>query len=228
MSTQETAALIESVNQMTATVAGKMGQIDQKVENAANEFKAFQNSSDARYMMRNGTKVFVQGDPEKFYPVFIPGAHIGLATLQIARTVHDDRQWSGAMTATFLFQNNAWGGYPSFLIMDAFGHSLYSDNTPSYSRTDGFIADYINGTNFISGAIFWLRGDHSYVITSSLLVLTDPVVHDQLVQDLVFDHRIHVFRSGFDITYGGNHQTAGILTQRNLTTVPTLSYVRGA
>lgn len=34
MSTQETAALIESVNQMTATVAGKMGQIDQKV-NAA-------------------------------------------------------------------------------------------------------------------------------------------------------------------------------------------------
>lgn len=31
MSTQETAALIESVNNMTATVAGKMGQLDQKV-----------------------------------------------------------------------------------------------------------------------------------------------------------------------------------------------------
>lgn len=36
MSTQETAALIESVNQMTATVAGKMAQIDQKTaENTA-------------------------------------------------------------------------------------------------------------------------------------------------------------------------------------------------
>lgn len=32
MSTQETAALIESVNQMTATVAGKMGEIDQKID----------------------------------------------------------------------------------------------------------------------------------------------------------------------------------------------------
>lgn len=228
MSTQETAALIQSVNNMTETVAKKMGDIDNRVEKAANEFTAFQNSSDARYMMRNGTKVTVFGDPQKFYPVFIPGSHIGLATLQIARTVHDDREWSGAMTATFLFQNNAWGGYPSFLIMDAFGHSLYSSNTPSYTRTDGFIADYINGTNFINGAIFWLRGDHSYVITSSLLVLTNPVVHNQLVQDVVFDNRIHVFCSGFDIQFAGNHQTAGILTQRNLTTVPTLSYIRGA
>lgn len=36
MSAQETAALIEAVNQMTATVAGKMGQIDQKTaENTA-------------------------------------------------------------------------------------------------------------------------------------------------------------------------------------------------
>lgn len=32
MSTQETAALIESVNNMTATVAGKMAQIDQKTQ----------------------------------------------------------------------------------------------------------------------------------------------------------------------------------------------------
>ncbi|CAK2830246.1 putative Tail fiber protein [Vibrio crassostreae] len=34
MSTQDTAALIESVNNMTATVAGKMGEIDQKVDKA--------------------------------------------------------------------------------------------------------------------------------------------------------------------------------------------------
>lgn len=36
MSTQETAALIESVNNMTATVAGKMGEIDTKVDEAVN------------------------------------------------------------------------------------------------------------------------------------------------------------------------------------------------
>lgn len=38
MSTQETAALIESVNNMTATVAGKMGEIDQSVVDATNNF----------------------------------------------------------------------------------------------------------------------------------------------------------------------------------------------
>ncbi|MBF4250530.1 hypothetical protein EA007_05915 [Vibrio anguillarum] len=37
MSTQETAALIESVNNMTATVAGKMGQIDQRMDKAESD-----------------------------------------------------------------------------------------------------------------------------------------------------------------------------------------------
>lgn len=37
MSTQETAALIESVNNMTATVAGKMGQIDQRMNTAESD-----------------------------------------------------------------------------------------------------------------------------------------------------------------------------------------------
>ncbi|HAV1337885.1 TPA: hypothetical protein JG819_004548 [Vibrio parahaemolyticus] len=37
MSTQEIGALIDSVNEMTATVAGKMGQIDKKVDDAVKE-----------------------------------------------------------------------------------------------------------------------------------------------------------------------------------------------
>lgn len=41
MSTQETAALIEAVNNMTATVAGKMGQIDQKVAEAVQKTDSF-------------------------------------------------------------------------------------------------------------------------------------------------------------------------------------------
>ena len=41
MSTQETAALIESVNNMTATVAGKMGEIDDRVDEAEIEFHQF-------------------------------------------------------------------------------------------------------------------------------------------------------------------------------------------
>jgi len=41
MSTQDTAALIESVNNMTATVAGKMGQIDQRMNVAEQDFEGF-------------------------------------------------------------------------------------------------------------------------------------------------------------------------------------------
>lgn len=41
MSTQETAALIESVNNMTATVAGKMGDIDQRMTTAENDFNSW-------------------------------------------------------------------------------------------------------------------------------------------------------------------------------------------
>lgn len=41
MSTQDTAALIESVNNMTATVAGKMGQIDQRMDVAEQDFEGF-------------------------------------------------------------------------------------------------------------------------------------------------------------------------------------------
>ncbi|EMI4225312.1 hypothetical protein V6439_004531 [Vibrio parahaemolyticus] len=44
MSTQEIGALIESVNDMTATVAGKMGEIDQKVEDATSAVPSTVNS----------------------------------------------------------------------------------------------------------------------------------------------------------------------------------------
>ncbi|MCS6237147.1 hypothetical protein G3495_18835 [Shewanella baltica] len=40
MSTQETAALIESVNKMTETVAGKVGQIDAKINEMDSRFQA--------------------------------------------------------------------------------------------------------------------------------------------------------------------------------------------
>ncbi|WP_100637278.1 hypothetical protein [Marinomonas sp. ef1] len=44
MSTQDTAALVESVNKMTETVAGKIGEIDKKVEGLLGETSAVINS----------------------------------------------------------------------------------------------------------------------------------------------------------------------------------------
>ncbi|TOP74090.1 hypothetical protein [Vibrio parahaemolyticus] len=50
MSTQEIGALIESVNEMTGTVAGKMGQIDQRMDEAEQEFDSFKADADSRYL----------------------------------------------------------------------------------------------------------------------------------------------------------------------------------
>lgn len=70
MSTQETAALIESVNQMTATVAGKMAQIDQKTqENAAKvdfELSKIQTKLPRLVMTHNQVLEFEGGFPKHF------------------------------------------------------------------------------------------------------------------------------------------------------------------
>ncbi len=50
MSTQEVADLIESVNDLTGTVAGKMGEIDQKVDDAEQDFEAFKADANNRYL----------------------------------------------------------------------------------------------------------------------------------------------------------------------------------
>lgn len=46
MGTQQTAALIQSVNNMTETVAGKMGQIDKRVDAAEEQFDEWRNKKD--------------------------------------------------------------------------------------------------------------------------------------------------------------------------------------
>lgn len=220
--------LIDSVNKQTNAVESKMSDIDKRVEAAEQEFNKFEETADSRYMTRTGISVFVAGDADKFYPVYIPAVHSGIAVLQISRSVHDNILWAGAMSAQFLLQNNSWGGYPSFLVMDAFGHAFHgADTTPADVKTDGFIADYVNGVIYVTGAIFWLRGNHSYRVSSSLKNIENVVTHDDLVTTPSFNNDIHVFKSGYDITSSGYRAVASIKTARNTVKIPTLSYVRG-
>lgn len=226
---QQVANLVEASNNLTGAVNGKIGEIDERMTEAEQEFEQFQSSADDRYMTRTGKSVYVGGDADKFYPVFIPAVHAGIANLQISRAVHDDRTWAGAMTAQFLLQNNSWGGYPSFFVMDAYGHAFHgATGTPADVKTDGFISDYENGVVFVYGAIFWLRGNHTYRISSSLKNYDTVTVFQDLVTTRVFNtNDIQVFLSGFDITSDGYTKKAEIKTERNLTRIPSLSYVRG-
>lgn len=225
---QSLANVVESANQLTQTVNAKMGQIDEKVQQASASFEQFKAGADDRYQTRTGTSVFVPGDTDKFYPVFIPGIHNGVAKLEIARQVHQDRLWAGALTASFLFQNGAWGGFPSILVLDVLRTLASAPSSPPDVVADGFIAEYSNAGAYIYGAIFWLRGGHTYAITSSLTNFKGPIYHDNLVSEAVFDHHtLMVFRSGFNITSGGVNTYADIRTARNLATIPELNYVRG-
>ncbi|HIF9079947.1 TPA: hypothetical protein ACX6NP_000796 [Photobacterium damselae] len=226
---QQISSLVQASENLTSAVNNKIGEIDKEIDTATKKFNQFIDSADTRYMTRVGTSVFVSGDEDKFYPVYIPATHAGITELQINRSVHFDREWAGALTARILLQNNAWGGYPSFLILDALGVNYHPTLTPSAIKTDGFIADYVNGLGFVSGAIFWLRGNHSYLISSSLRAFSAVITHEEKVITSVFDNvNIRIFKSGFDVTLSGYHGIATIKTARNLTTIPTLSYIRGA
>ncbi len=64
MSTQDTAALVESVNKMTDTVAGKMGEIDGRMASAEQEFDGWKGHFSERI---NGIDVYKQGGIRRFF-----------------------------------------------------------------------------------------------------------------------------------------------------------------
>jgi hypothetical protein len=92
MSTQETAALIQSVNQMTATVAGKMGQIDTKVAQKITELNTWKSGLKADQMegvARYAKTIDLTGlSPDYFFPVFwsFPGNNHGGGEMVISRS----------------------------------------------------------------------------------------------------------------------------------------------
>ncbi|ASA54671.1 hypothetical protein [Vibrio gazogenes] len=227
MFAQELAALTESVNAVTEAVTGKIGQIDQRMMLAEAEFKQFLTNADERYTTREGTSVDVSGEEDKFYPVYIPAAQWGITELQISRSLHDDREGAGALTARYLLQNNGWGVLFDVLLVDIFGHK-FNEMTPDAVKTDGFIADFINGSAYVLGAIFWLRGGHRYLISSTKKEFQQVITHDELITTNIFDHHnIRVFKSGFDIDIGESHIVTEVKTSRNLDHIPTLEYIRG-
>lgn len=223
---QQVTALVEASNNLTGAVNGKISEIDQRVATAEQEFDDFIANADNRYVTRSGTMITVGGDSDKFYPVYIPANSTGIAQLQIARMIHNDRNWAGALSAQFYVQNNAWSGYPNVFVMDFLAIATHSSTPPEISA-DGFIADYKQGVLYIPGVLFWLRGNHSYFVTSSLKNFGPAVTHNDLVTTPVFNSDIHIFLSGYDVTSSGYNAVGSVKTERNTTLIPSLNYVRG-
>ncbi|QMV14731.1 hypothetical protein [Vibrio spartinae] len=227
MLVQELAELTVSVNTVTETITGKIRQIDQRMALAEAEFEQFLTDADERYTTREGIFVDVSGEEDKFYPVYIPAAQRGITELQISRGLHDNREGAGGLSARYLLQNNGWGELPDFLLVDILGHK-FNEITPNAVKTDGFIADVINGSAYVLGAIFWLRGNHRYLVSSTRKQFQQVITHNDPIVTNVFDHvNIRVFKSGFDMMIGGSHIMTDVKTSRNTDHIPTLEYIRG-
>lgn len=168
MSTQDTAALIESVNNMTATVAGKMGEIDQRVVIAEQEFDEFQNIADARYYSGATKNVRVDGDEDKFYPVIFkltgniipssPESDVAgrVNYFHFLKYVHDHKTGDGYLRFIVDVATHGWGGYPSYL----------EPSVHDYSQQP-FVGNYRYGS-FGYFFVIWLRGGgRTYVYQSS-------------------------------------------------------------
>lgn len=172
MSTQETAALIESVNNMTATVAGKMSEIDQRVAKAETEFDQFVTTADERYKTHMSLRIRVGGEWGKLYPVRINlrGGPVNTFNLYRPNLFENKGQINGldpntnpgTFTAALFGIGDAWGHRTPFYAFDSYHDSGVR-----------FIGEVIN--NFRVQAIWvWLRGGGvDYYLSHSNVALSE-------------------------------------------------------
>ncbi|PWY32260.1 hypothetical protein [Vibrio vulnificus] len=224
--------LVESNRRLTEAVENKVGEIDQRVEQAEQEFEQFQSSADDRYMTRKFTSFSVGGDVDKFYPVFIPASHSGIATITIGRYVHQNQEWRGAMSLRFLAQSYGWGGYPAVNIIDVLKQQFHTTATPIDIRTDGFLAKYSNPVT-VNGIVFWLRGDCSYVVSSSLLNIGGEITNTGKVTDRATalrpqqENKVGIFLSGVEYVESGVTEKWDIENARDTVQIPNIQIIRG-
>ena len=68
---QQVTALVAASNNLTSAVNGKIGQIDQRMTQAEQEFDQFVGTADERYKTHMSNSFKVGGEWGKFYPVRI-------------------------------------------------------------------------------------------------------------------------------------------------------------
>ena len=183
MSTQDTAALIESVNNMTATVAGKMGEIDKEVSDAKKDFEAFKVSSDNRYALqkRNTQLLRVDGDQNYWYPVLIQQPNG--ASFYLRRYVNADSgtygNWNGTLEFHFRANDREYGGNYGYVMVDMYlvsGKSasriLPDADIPFIGRLSSNVGPY--------NVCIWLRGNTSYDLGSDFAGLQFSIGYSEV------------------------------------------------
>lgn len=132
----------------------------------------------------------------------------------------------------FLAQSYGWGGYPAVNVIDVLKHQFHDSHTPENIRNGGFIAKYLNPTT-VNGIVFWLRGDCSYVVSSTLLNIVGSITNTGKVTDRVTalipqkEGKVGIFLSGVEYVESGITEKWDIETARDDVQIPSLQIVRG-
>jgi hypothetical protein len=225
MSTQETAALIASVNQMTATVAGKMGQIDQRVESAKQDFNKFIESADERYKTQTPTQIKVGGQWNKYYPVriFLRGGPVNKLNIYRPDLYENRGQIDGlspehppaTFTASILTIGDAYGHRVPFYAFDSYHYHSYK-----------FIGKVVN--HYKSQSIWvWLRGGgvNYYLTHDSIFIKPELIQTHNAVTDSQGD-LISIYLGGFSSAQFGI-SFLPIMDSEIDPSLPESGYIRG-
>lgn len=151
---QQVANLVEASNNLTGSVNGKIGEIDQRMTDAESDYQSFKDDADERFQRSlsnsgNLTKLDLKHlDPNKYFAVVIERPQ--MLEVRVQRYVHDDGNGSGILDYFVRLQNWSAGGDFQFAIQE---HHYYSART--------FIGK-ISATATPYYSAIWLRGGWSY------------------------------------------------------------------
>ncbi|WP_299492956.1 hypothetical protein [uncultured Shewanella sp.] len=152
MSTEQTADLIESVTELTATVAGKMGDIDNRMTQAETDYQTFKDEASTLFqhsLTENGDLVDLRHlNEDKFYALVF--SHPRMLDVRIRRYVHQNGQSTGLVDFLVRLQNWSNGGDYTFAIQE---HHAYS-HKEFIGKVRGLATPYYSG--------IWLRGGDTY------------------------------------------------------------------
>ncbi|MBM5036719.1 hypothetical protein HYO05_21940 [Vibrio parahaemolyticus] len=156
---QQVANLVAASNNLTNAVNGKIGEVDQRVDQAEQEFQEFQNNADDRYKLRTGVKFFVGGQADKFIPVIIKLPTEPISNIEIHRSILQEDQNTnghgdvvGTTSIGFEVLGASWGHRYGFTHL-----------ITHYHKTQVMLADYQNDYR-MSHLVIWLRGGLHYTL----------------------------------------------------------------
>lgn len=180
---EQVSGLVGAANNLTETVSSKMAGIDQRMDEAEQEFESFRSQADGRYALQSRItrNLRVDGDQNFWYPVLFNQPNG--AEFFIRRYVHSDSgtygNWNGTLEFLFKANDAEYGGNVPFIIVDRYlvggkasARVLPDADIPFIGKLEAGAGPY--------GIAIYLRGNTSYHFGCDVADFAPEVVYETL------------------------------------------------